>query len=55
MALGMEVGLGLGHIVVDGDRAPLHQKGTEPLIIGSFLLWPNGWMHEAATWYGGKP
>jgi len=26
MALGMEVGLGPGHIVLDGDPAPLPQK-----------------------------
>jgi len=29
MALGMEVGLGPSHIVLDGDPAPLPQKGTE--------------------------
>jgi len=27
MALGMEVGLGQVHIVLDGDTAPLHKKG----------------------------
>jgi len=27
---GMEVGLGSGHIVVDGDQAPLPKKRTEP-------------------------
>ena len=30
MALSMEVGLGPGHIVLDGDPAPLHKKGAEP-------------------------
>jgi len=20
-----------------------------------FLLWPNGWMHQDATWFGGRP
>jgi len=30
MVLGMEVGLGPGHIVLDGDTAPSPQKGTEP-------------------------
>jgi len=30
MALGMEVGLGPGHIVLDGDPAPLLKKGVEP-------------------------
>jgi len=28
MKLGMEVGLGPGHSVLDGDPAPLHQRGT---------------------------
>jgi len=32
MPLGMEVVLGPGHIVVDGDSAPPPQKGTEPPI-----------------------
>jgi len=35
VALGMEVGLGPGHIVLDGDTAPLPLKGAEPL--------PNFW------------
>jgi len=30
MALGMEVGFGPGHIVLDGDPTPLTEKGTEP-------------------------
>jgi len=30
IALGMEVGLGAGHIVLDGELAPLPQKGAEP-------------------------
>jgi len=55
MALGMEVGLGPGHIVLDGDPAPLPQKGAEPSIFGPFLLWPNNWMDQDVTWYGGKP
>ena len=29
MALGMEVGLGPSHIVLDGDPAPLPKKGAE--------------------------
>jgi len=46
MALGMEVGLGPRHIVLDGDPAPLPKKGAEPTqIFGPFLLWPNGWIH----------
>jgi len=57
MALGMEVGLGLVHIVLDGDTAPLPTKGAEPPapILDLYLLWPNGWMHQDATWYGGRP
>jgi len=50
----MGVGLGLGHIVLDGDTAPLPKKGAEPPIFGPFLLRPNGWMHQDATWYGGR-
>jgi len=38
MALGMEVGLGPGHTVLDGDPAPLPQKGAELPISGPFLL-----------------
>jgi len=55
-ALGMEVGLGPGHILLDGDPAPLLQKGDRaPPIFGPFLLWPNGWMHQDAIWYGSRP
>jgi len=38
--------------------APLPKKGAEPPrspIFGPFLLWPNGWMHQDATLYGGRP
>jgi len=56
MALGMEVRLGPGHIVLDGDPALLPIKGDRaPTIFGPFPLWPNGWMHQDATWYGGRP
>jgi len=56
MALGMEVGLGRGHIVVDGDSAFFPKKGAaQPPIFGPSLLWPNGWMDQDATWYGGRP
>jgi len=55
MALGTEVGLGPGHIVLDGDPAPLHKRGQSPppTIFGPFLLWSNGWMHQDVTWFGG--
>jgi len=42
--LSMEVGLGTGHIVLDGDPAPPHQKGKQPPIFGPWLLWLYGWM-----------
>ena len=80
MKLGMRVGLGPGHIVLDwdpaplpqylaisvvarwlhgsrchlivlgGNPAPLPQKGVEPPIFGTGLLWPNGCMDQDATW-----
>jgi len=56
MALGTEVGLGKGHIVLDGDLASLSKnRDRAPPIFGPFLSWPNGWMHQDATWYGGRP
>jgi len=52
MKRGVEVGLGPGHIVADGDPAPL-SKGAQP---PSFWpMWPNGRMEQDATWYGGRP
>ena len=40
MKLGMQVGFGPGHIVLDGDPAP-------PLpIFGPYLLWRNGCMDQ---------
>jgi len=45
MALDMQVGLGPGHIVLDGDPgSPPSKKGTEPPNFGPCPLWPNGWM-----------
>ena len=56
MALGVELGLDPVPIVLDGDTAPLRKKrGQSFPIFGPFLLWPNGWMHQDATWYGGRP
>jgi len=49
MPFGTEVGLGPGEIVLDGDPARPSQ------IFRPFLLWPNGWMHQNATWYRGWP
>jgi len=42
--LGMQVGLGPGHIVLDEDPAPLPEKGAEPPIFGPCLSWPHGYM-----------
>jgi len=57
MSLGMEVGLGPGDFVLDGDPVPYPQKGAEPPspIFGPFSLWPNGCMHQNATWYTARP
>jgi len=44
MKLGMQVDLGPGHIVSDGDPAPPLPKEVEPPIFGPYLLWPNCWM-----------
>jgi len=40
MPLGMEVGLGQGDIVLDGDLAP-PERGTAAPLYGLCLLWPN--------------
>ena len=55
--LGMEVGLSRGDFVFDWDPASPPQKrgGAPSLILGPFLWWPNGWRHQDATWYGGRP
>ena len=47
MPLGREVAsLSPSDIVLDGDPAPLSQKGAEPPIFGPCLVWPNGWMDK---------
>ena len=38
-----------------GPSSPCPQKGAKPLIFGPCLLWPNGWMDQDGTWYGGRP
>jgi len=63
--LGMQVGLGPGHIVSASDPAPPHPKGQSCpqfsahicccQMAGWILLWPNGWMDQDATWYEGRP
>jgi len=51
MALGMEVGLGPGDFVFDGDPATPRTEGTPTTT--QFLA--HVWMHEDATWYGSRP
>ena len=56
MSLDMELGLCPGDFVLDGDPVTFPQKGGAPSpIFGPFLLWLNGWMHQDATWYRGRP
>jgi len=56
IALGMEVGPGAVHIVVDGTQLPSPKRGqSPPPIFGRSLLLPNGWIHKDATCYGGRP
>ena len=52
MLLGMEVGLVPGDFVLDGDPARSPKKGHNPQF-SAHVLWPNGWMDQDATWYGG--
>ena len=49
LPLGMQVGLGAGHIVLDGDLPP-PKRGHSLPIFGH--VWPNGLMDEDATWNG---
>jgi len=52
MPLGTEVGVSSGDIVLYGDPAP-HRKGAQqppPPLFGPWLLWPNGWRDQDATW-----
>jgi len=55
MPLGMELGLSPDDFMLDEDPMPSPKRGLSPLIFGPLLLWPNGWMHQDATWYGGRP
>jgi len=70
MQLGMEVRLGTGHTVLDGDAAPTRKGAQQPpptvAIYGRTpnlrpykprptSLVINSWMNQDATWYGGRP
>ena len=50
MKLGMQVGLGPGHIALDGDPAPPPPKRHSSPIFG-----PYGCMDQDVTWYGARP
>ena len=52
LPLGIEVGLGPGDFVFDGDPAPSPKRGRATQF-GPCLLRPNGCMVQDATWYGG--
>ena len=57
MALRMEVGLGPGHIVLDGDPAPPPKRGWRTgapnFRLMSIVI--KRQIDEDATWYGGRP
>jgi len=55
MALGVEVGLGPGHIVVDGDPALLPKRGRAPFIFRPISIVAKRLDASNATWYGGRP
>ena len=49
MPFGMEVGLGPGDVVFDGDPAPLRKIGHSPHpIFGPCLLWPRSPISDTA-------
>jgi len=56
MVLGMEVGLSPGDFVLDGDPA-LPKKAVEPppQFSAHFYCGETAWMHQDATWNGGRP
>jgi len=38
-----------------GTQLPSPKRGTAAPLFGPCLLWPNGWMDQGTTWYGGRP
>jgi len=49
MKLGVQVGLGPAHNVLDGDRPPPQKGLSPPKIFGRHLLRPNSCMDQDAT------
>jgi len=42
--------------VFDGDPATPRGNGTQtPPNFWPMYMWPNGWIDQDATWYGGRP
>jgi len=54
MKLGVQEGLGHGHIMLDGDPAPPPLKGHTPKFrpIAVVVKWLDD---QDATWHGGRP
>jgi len=50
LKLFVDVGLGPGYIVLDGDPAPRPKKKYSPNF-RPMLLWPNGLIDQDATWH----
>jgi len=56
MPFGMEVVLSPWDFMSNGDPAhPFPKRRRSPTIFARCLLWPNGWMDQDGTWYGGRP
>jgi len=53
MKLGTQVGLGSGHIVLDGTQLSLPQKGAGPQFSAISVV-ENGWMDQDKTWHVGR-
>jgi len=54
--LGMEVGLGPGHIVLDGDPTPSQKRGRCPVLnLRPISIVAKRLDASHATWYGGRP
>jgi len=53
MPLGMELGLGPGHNVLEGTQLSPPKKEAQPPFPPMFIV-ANGWMDQDATWYEGR-
>jgi len=54
MPFGTEAGLGLDHIVLDGNPAP-PKRGIAAPNCRPISIEPNGWMDQDETGHGGRP